>query len=224
MRKVIALILCRGNSKGIKNKNMKNFYKRPLIYWSIKSLKESNLIKSIYLSTDSKKILNYGLSQKIKVIKRPAKLSTSKSKSEDAIYHAIKNINEEFNDILFIQVTSPLRPKNIFDKVIKFYFKKKYDSLFSANNVNKIFFWKKNKNKLIPKFDLDNRKMRQEIKDIQLENGSFYIFNKKGFLKSKNRLFGKIGSYIIDKIYSHDIDEILDLKINEFIKKTYRLK
>ena len=66
--------------------------------------------------------------------------------------------------------------------------------------------------------------MRQEIKDIQLENGSFYIFNKKGFLKSKNRLFGKIGSYIVDKIYSHDIDEILDLKINEFIKKTYRLK
>ena len=64
MRKVIALILCRGNSKGIKNKNMKNFYKRPLIYWSIKSLKESNLIKSIYLSTDSKKILNYGLSTK----------------------------------------------------------------------------------------------------------------------------------------------------------------
>ena len=110
--------------------------------------------------------------QKIKVIKRPAKLSTSKSKSEDAIYHAIKNINEEFNDILFIQVTSPLRPKNIFDKVIKFYFKKNTTSLFSANNVNKIFFGKK-KNKLIPKFDLDNRKMRQEIKDIQLENGSF---------------------------------------------------
>ena len=66
--------------------------------------------------------------------------------------------------------------------------------------------------------------MRQEIKDIQLENGSFYIFNKNGFLKSKNRLFGKIGSYIIDKIYSHDIDEMLDLKINEFIKALYEKK
>ena len=223
MRKVIALILCRGNSKGIKNKNMKNFNGKPLIYWSIKSLKESNLIKSIYLSSDSKKILSYGLSQKIKILKRPSSLATSKSKSEDAIQHAINKIDEDFDDILFVQVTSPLRPKNIFDKCIKFYFKKKYDSLFSANKINKNFFWKRKKNKLIPNYDLNNRMMRQNINDIQLENGSFYVFKKKGFIKFQNRLFGKIGSYIIDKIYSHDIDEIIDFEINEFIKKTYKL-
>ena len=45
MRNVIALILCRGNSKGIKNKNIKFFSGKPLMYWTIKSLKESKIIK-----------------------------------------------------------------------------------------------------------------------------------------------------------------------------------
>ena len=223
MRKVIALILCRGNSKGIKNKNMKLFDGKPLIFWTIKSLKESKLLNDIYLSSDSKKILNFGLSKKIRVIKRPAALATSKSKSEDAIEHAIKKINTEFDDILFVQVTSPLRPKNIFDNSLKFYFKNKYDSLFSSNRINKNFFWEKKKQIFKPNFNIKNRKMRQEIKNLYLENGSFYIFKKKGYLKFKNRLFGKIGSYVIDKIYSHDIDEILDFNINEFLKKKFKI-
>ena len=39
MKKVIALIPCRGNSKGIKNKNLVNFFGKPLMYWTIKQLK-----------------------------------------------------------------------------------------------------------------------------------------------------------------------------------------
>lgn len=224
MRNVIALILCRGNSKGIKNKNMKIFCNKPLIYWTIKSLKQSKLIKKIYLSSDSNKILNYGKNQKINIIKRPSKLATDKSISEHAISHAFKKIDFHFDDVVFTQVTSPLRPNNIFDKSLKFYFKKDYDSMFSANKLNKTFFWKTKKNKIKPTFNIKNRKMRQDINDTYLENGSFYIFKKNGFLKHNNRLFGNIGVYNIDKIYSFDIDEIEDFKINEFLKKEYKIK
>ena len=65
MRNVIALILCRGNSKEIKNKNIKIFSRKPLMYWTIKSLKESKIIKKIYISSDSNKILDYAKKQKI---------------------------------------------------------------------------------------------------------------------------------------------------------------
>jgi len=116
MRNVIALILCRGNSKEIKNKNIKIFSRKPLMYWTIKSLKESKIIKKIYISSDSNKILDYAKKQKIITIKRPKSLATSKSQSEKAIEHAIKVINTDFDYIVFPQVTSPLRPKNIFDK------------------------------------------------------------------------------------------------------------
>ena len=59
--------------------------------------------------------------------------------------------------------------------------------------------------------------MRQKVNSIN-ENGSFYIFNTKKFLTSKNRLFGKIGTYIIEKKYSFDIDDDVDLKINKILK------
>ena len=219
MKNVVALILCKGNSKGVKNKNMKIFSGKPLMYWTIKSLKESKIINKIYISSESKKILNYAKKQKITCIKRPKSMSKPKSQSEEAILHALKIMKSNFDYIVFPQVTSPIRPKNIFDKSLKFYFKQGFDSLFSANIPPKIFFWKKNKKKITPQYNIDKRPMRQDIKDIFLENGSFYIFEKRGFIKNRNRLFGKIGAYLIDKKFSYDIDEEVDFKINELVKK-----
>ena len=117
--KTIALILCKGNSVGVKNKNIKKFSGKPLMYWTIRSLKESNIIKEIYVSSDSNQILDYAKKQKVTCIKRPKYLTHSRSQSEDSILHAIKNIKSEFNYIVFPQVTSPLRPKNVFDKSLK---------------------------------------------------------------------------------------------------------
>ena len=57
MRK-IAFIPIRSGSKGIKNKNIKEFNGKPLCYWTIKSAVEAKLIDKVYVSTDSKKIID----------------------------------------------------------------------------------------------------------------------------------------------------------------------
>ena len=59
MIKRLAIIPARGGSKRIKNKNLKLFYGKPLIYYSIKALKDSNIFSKIHISSDSSKILNY---------------------------------------------------------------------------------------------------------------------------------------------------------------------
>lgn len=219
MKKVIAIVPCRKNSKGIKNKNMKIFCGKPLLYWTIKSLKDSKIIQDIYITSDSKKILNYSNKMKVKTIFRPKNLATSNSKSEDAIIHAIKKIKKDFKYIVFAQATSPLRPVNVFDDALEYFFKKKLDSLFSSVEVKNIFTWEKKGSKLKPNYNYKKRKMRQKLNNLYYENGSFYIFKKNGILKNNNRLFGKIGMYKLDKVYRSDIDEIIDLKISEFIKK-----
>ena len=76
----------------------------------------------------------------------------------------------------------------------------------------------------MPIYNISKRPMRQDIKNIFLENGSFYIFKKNGFIKHKNRLFGRIGEYLINKEYSYDIDEEVDFLINEIVKKKFRIK
>ena len=55
----IAIIPARSGSQRIKNKNIKLFSKKPIIYWTIKILKESNLFEAIAVSSDSNKILEY---------------------------------------------------------------------------------------------------------------------------------------------------------------------
>jgi len=55
-KKIIALICCRGESKGIPNKNIKNFSGKPLLAWIIEEAKKTNIFDKIILSTDSKNI------------------------------------------------------------------------------------------------------------------------------------------------------------------------
>ena len=81
---VVAIIPARGNSKGIKNKNIINFCNKPLIYWTIKqSLKSKYIAQNVYVTSDSKDILDLSESYGAIPIKRPDELSTDMSSSED---------------------------------------------------------------------------------------------------------------------------------------------
>ena len=53
---LLTLICARGNSKGIKDKNIRQFNNRPLIYYSIKQALKSKYIKEVYVSTDSNRV------------------------------------------------------------------------------------------------------------------------------------------------------------------------
>ena len=63
--------------------------------------------------------------------------------------------------------------------------------------------------------------MRQDMEEKYLENGSFYIFNSKKFLKKKCRLFGKIGVFIMNKVQSLEIDDREDLHLIRALKKFF---
>ena len=90
MKKILSIILARGGSKGIKDKNIKKLGKLPLIAWTIKEALKSKKNLTVYLSTDSKKIANIGKKYGAKIpFIRPKKFAQDKSSSVDAIEHAI---------------------------------------------------------------------------------------------------------------------------------------
>ena len=57
-KKILALIIARKNSKGLKNKHLLWLGKRKVIEWSFYSSSKSKLIDKIILSTDCKKIIS----------------------------------------------------------------------------------------------------------------------------------------------------------------------
>lgn len=220
---IAAIILARGGSKGIKNKNIIKINGKPLIYWSIKACLNSKKINSVWLSSDNNQILKLAKKYGAQIIKRPKSISGDKSSSEKAWLHALKKIqiNYKVQTVVGVQPTSPLRPKRSFDEALSLFSKKKLDSLFTSEKISDHFTWKKINNKFIAKYNYTNRPMRQSIKNCFLENGSFYIFNANKFLKKKCRLFGKIGTYEMKKIYSFQIDEKDDIQLFQSLKKYF---
>ena len=58
-KRVLAIIPARHGSKRIKNKNIKIFFGKPIIYYAIKNAIKSNIFNDIIVSTDSKKLQKY---------------------------------------------------------------------------------------------------------------------------------------------------------------------
>ena len=219
MKKFVAIILARKGSEAIKNKNLMKICGKPLVDWSIQHCKNSKLIYDVWLSSDSEKILQRGRINKINTILRPDYLAKSNSSSEVAWLQAVKYIEKfyDFDYVVGIQPTSPIRDKNDIDNSIKHLNEKKFDSLFTSSVIQDYFIWKKSSQKLSANYNYKKRKVRQKIKEQYLENGSIYIFNKNKFLKHKCRLFGKIGTYVLDSYKKFQIDEIKDKFIIESI-------
>tara|TARA_B100000900_G_scaffold383651_1_gene371772 strand:+ start:1639 stop:2322 length:684 start_codon:yes stop_codon:yes gene_type:complete len=222
-KKVHAIILARGGSKGIKNKNLFLINKKPLIFWSIKRCLESKNISETWVSSDNKQILKIAKKIGARIILRPKKLASDTASSDAAWEHAIKHIEKKFSiDIIIgVQPTSPIRSKADFDKALKKFYLKKLDSMFSASNFETYFSWIIKKNKVLPNYNVYKRPRRQDLKKSILENGSFYIFKQKLFLKYKNRLFGKIGFYLMEKYRGFQIDTLEDAKFLSAIFKNY---
>ncbi len=219
-----AVILARGGSKSIKLKNLTKVNGKPLIYWTIKECLRSKKIESTWVSTDNKLVANYSRKIGANIIDRPKKYAKDNSTSDSAWLNAVSFFKKNFfltSNIVGLQPTSPLRDKNDLDNACKLFFKKKYDSLFSALKISDYFVWDKRDNNLTANYNYKNRPRRQKIKYKYLENGSFYIFNVSKFLKYKNRLFGKIGIYEMTKINSFQIDEADDIKIINSLKKYF---
>ncbi len=216
-----AIILARGGSKGIKNKNIVKIGNFPLLYWSIKQSLKSKIIRKTWVSSDSTKILNLAKKYGASTIKRGKELSNDKVGSDPALLHACKFIDKKYKDkfdkIVALQTTSPIRDSQDIDKGIKHYEKYKLDSLFTSNIINDFFIWKKINKTLKPiNFNYKKRPNRQEIEDQYHENGSFYICDKKKFYKEKCRLFGRIGTFALRKLMMHQIDDHEDLELMEY--------
>ena len=225
---VVCIIPARGNSKEIIDKNIINFCGKPLIAWSIEQALASKHITNVYVSSDSDKILNISIKYGAKEIKRPEILAQDESSSEEALVHAINEIEQSDGNkidlVVFLQGTSPLRSLEDIDEAINLFIKNNLDSLFSACDLKDLMVWKNVDSKLTSiNYDYKNRERRQDMQKQYGENGSIYLFKPKIIRESKNRLGGKIGTYVMDAWKIHEIDNKEDIGICEYFMNTKEL-
>ena len=108
----VCLIPAREGSKRLKNKNIKIFFGKPLIAYSISTAIKSNLFDEIYVSTDSIKIANIAKKYGAKIpFLRPKKFSNDYADDRGVINHYLKfaNLNKmKIDSLCYLYPTSPL--------------------------------------------------------------------------------------------------------------------
>jgi D-3-phosphoglycerate dehydrogenase / 2-oxoglutarate reductase len=228
---ILAVILARGGSKGIKKKNIKLINNHPLISYSIAASLNSKFINKLIVSSDSKEIINlareYGADAPFV---RPKKLSGDKVPSVTALKHAVlsaeKFYKTRFDFIIELPCVSPLRDNLDIDTALKLLIKKKYDSVISYVNTGekhptRLKRIKKNKVtpfcRDYPEPDIGSR--RQDFESCYIRNGAIYAMSRKTLIENNSRNGNNSFPYIMEDKKSINIDAQLDFTIAEMLIK-----
>ncbi len=222
-KKILAVIPARGGSKGIKLKNLKKIKKKSLIKIVGKFIKKCNFIDYSVLSTDNKKIAIEGKKFDLNIINRPKNLSGDKVPDTkvllQALIHTEKILKKNFDIVVMLHPTSPLRKVDDLRNSIRLLISKKYDSVWTVSQTDTKFHPDKQlliTNNKIRYFTKKGAKIfyRQQLSKVYHRNSNAYIV-KRNFLKNNKSLMSKkTGAYKI-KSKQISIDTLEDIKIAE---------
>jgi len=223
--KIIAVITARGGSKGLPGKNIIDLGGKPLLAYTVLAGIESELIDTVMVTTDDKKIKKVAKEWGAEVpFLRPGELSNDKSHTPDAVEHAVSfyedQLNKFYDIIVTLQPTSPFRNGDQIDKAInKFLDDSTLDSLISVKEQDYPPWWmfKINNNRLHPYFHYEDginvfNLERQQFPKVYRPNGAIYVTWRK-YLLENNAIVNpeNNGYFIMSENDSIDIDNFSDL-------------
>jgi len=226
MKNILCIIPARCGSKGLPDKNIKDFKGHPLLSWSIMQALQSKYKMKIVVSTDSNTYAQIAIKYGAEVpFLRPEKISGDLSNDYECIKHCVDWFEENENYvpdiILQLRPTQPCRNIETINKCLDIFIENidKYDSLRTVIKIDKSPYkmYQVTDNKLVPLFDELNgikepyNQCRQILPDCYLHNGYIDIL-KIETLKNGSISGIKIYPYLMDDCDNIDIDTLEDWK------------
>ena len=229
MIKRLAIIPARGGSKRIKNKNIKSFCGKPIIYYPLEALKKSKLFSKIHVSTDDDKILDLVENFGFKVdFKRPPNLSDDFTPLMPVLKYVTKEYKKSnlfFDEIWLIMACNPLlSSEDLISASILFQKRDSHQSLIAVIEYPAPIDWAfsmDKENKLHPISPGKFLMRSQDIKKTYYDAGAFAIFDSKKMEKinEEGSDLNHLG-YVLRKGSTVDIDDINDWELAEKIFKS----
>src|SRR4051812_23428142 len=109
-KRVLAIIVARGGSKGLPGKNVAPCGGRPMIDWTVLAARGSRYVDRTIVSTDDPAILSAAAAAGAEApFVRPAHLATDDAPMHVVVEHAVTAIGAGYDVGVLLQVTSPLR-------------------------------------------------------------------------------------------------------------------
>ena len=217
----LAIIPARGGSKRLPRKNILDLCGKPLISWSIEAALKSKYISKVVVSSDDEEILNISSNFGADIIKRPYELANDTATTFDTVKHTIDNF-ENYDYIVLLQPTSPLRNVKHIDEAIELLEEKQADAIVSVCEMDHSPLWSNTlpKDGNMKNFLRDEvlNKRSQDLEKYYRLNGAVYICKTDKLLENKSFfLKDNIFAYIMDRKSSIDIDEEIDFLFAEIV-------
>jgi len=212
----IAIIPARGGSKRIPRKNIKLFYGKPLIAYSIEVAKASGLFDKIIVTTDDKEISEIAISYGAEVpFIRPKKLADDFTGTAEVINHALEYLNEQgqkYDYVCTLYATAPLLRKEYLQEGLKKLQASNATNAFSATSmpfpIQRTF--KVKDSGRCEMFQPEYYSARsQDLEEAYQDAGQFYWKNTNKH--TKEIMFGKDSiPIILPRYLVQDIDTLED--------------
>lgn len=224
--KNIAIIPARSGSKGLKDKNIKELDKKPMMAYTIEAALASEMFDCVHVSTDSGAYADIARAYGADVpFLRASELAKDHTSTWDALRYAVlqyKELGREFDLVTLLQPTSPLRGAEDIRGAMRVFQEKNADAVISVCELEHSIRICNTlgENESMYRF-LDSNKVgaRQAFAPYYRINGAIYI-QKTQMLMNKENLYNERSyAYVMDKLHSIDIDDAFDFAVAEMALK-----
>lgn len=184
MKKIIVIIPVRMGSKRLKNKNILNIKNKPMFVHVAHEVIRSKFKPSVYISSESKKVINICKDYDLNFILRPRKLALDYIEKQEAVvytYRKLKNLKPDI--IISLQPNSPELQAKDLDKAITF-----FKNSFKEKSIKEVI----------------------SVGKDNLQNGAFRIMTPKTVCKKT--LSTNIGVFFTDYIDVHYLNDYKKVK------------
>ena len=134
--KTLGVIPARSGSKEVKDKNIRLLNGKPMIAYTIENALQSQYIDEVMVSTNSNQYAEIAKAYGADVpFLRSERNSTDVANSLDVVFEVLdeyKKLGKYFDNIVVLQVTSPLRTFRNIDEAFHIFFEKEADSVVSV--------------------------------------------------------------------------------------------
>ena len=215
------MIPARGGSKGVPRKNIRLLAGKPLVTWTIEQAAQSRYIDRVIVSSEDEEICQVAKQSGAEVpFVRPMELASDTASGVDVLCHAVENAGADYDYVVLLQPTSPLRESTDIDAAIECCVSRTAKSVVSVAEATKSPYWMyqvQEGGKLTP-FVENAASNRQQLPQSYALNGAVYVLEVAALLESRKILDEQTLGYVMPEERSYDIDTETDFLICEFLK------
>ena len=223
--KIFCLIPARSGSKRIKNKNIINFYGKPIIAYSIIAAIKSKLFKEVFVSTDSTKISEIAKDYGAKIpFLRPKEISNDYSGDEQVITHFLKymkNKKIKLDILCYLYPTAPLIKILTLKNCLKLLKKSNNTRVMTVtktpHSIHRVLK-KGKKNEMIWRNKKFINTRSQDLEKFYQDAAQCYWYKIKNYKKIKKNSH-RIAAFELNEMEAKDINTIEDLKLLKLLYK-----